>query len=131
VPWCSDPEHEATGATGAVHKCSDMSAKQYLKLVIETIETTRGETLEHNKDTTTIPSYSHPEIDETDDLGDDDAKYYRSLMGILQWVVELGRIGVAYAAYEVHLLASYSCAPRKGHLEATMTSRNRSSSSWY
>jgi hypothetical protein len=34
-----------------------MSAKQYLKLVIETIETTRGETLEHNKDTTTIPSY--------------------------------------------------------------------------
>ena len=37
-------------------------------------------------------------------------------MGILQWAVEMGRISVAYAEYEVQLLASYSCAPRKGHM---------------
>ena len=36
-------------------------------------------------------------------------------MGILQWEVQLERTDVAY---EVQLMASYSCAPRKGHLEA-------------
>lgn len=41
-------------------------------------------------------------------MGDDDANYYKSLILILQWVVELERIDVAH---EVQLLASYGCAP--------------------
>jgi hypothetical protein len=110
-------QHDITGATGTVHQCWAMSAEAYLKLAIENIETTRKETLKHKKADIAIPSSYHPEIDQTDHLSDDDANYYQSLMGILQWVVELGRIDVAY---EVQLMASYSCAPREGHLKALL-----------
>jgi hypothetical protein len=108
-------EHEFTGKSGAVHKSWAMSAEQYLRLAIETIETKLGETLKHKKSDAPIPTNYHPEVDESDLLDDNEANYYQSLMGILQWVVELGRIDVAY---EVQLMASFSCAPRKGHLEA-------------
>jgi hypothetical protein len=91
-------EHEFTGKEGAVHKCWSMSAEQYLKLAIETIETTLGEKLKHKKADAPIHTDYHPEIDESEllDDDDDDANYYQALMGILQWVVELGRIDVAY-----------------------------------
>jgi hypothetical protein len=110
-------EHEFTGKEGAVHKCWSMSAEQYLKLAIETIETKLGEKLKHKKADAPIRTDYHPEIDDSELLDDDDANYYQSLMGILQWVVELGRIDVAY---EVQLMASFSCAPRKGHMEALL-----------
>jgi hypothetical protein len=35
-------------------------------------------------------------LDETDELDDNKANYYQSLIGILQWVAELGRIDIAF-----------------------------------
>lgn len=108
-------EVEVEGATGTIHKFWSMSAEKYLTLALETIETKLGETLKHKKaDTPISPSY-HPEVDESAILGDEDANYYQSLIGILQWTVELGRIDVAY---ECQLMSGFSCAPRKGHLDA-------------
>jgi hypothetical protein len=77
-------EHEFTRKERAVHKCWSMSAEQYLKLEIETIETKLGEKLKHKKSDAPIRTGYHPEIDESEILGDDDANYYQSLMGILQ-----------------------------------------------
>ena len=37
-----------------------------------------------------------------------------SLIGILRWTVELGRVDIAY---EVSMLSSYVANPREGHLE--------------
>ena len=42
-----------------------------------------------------------------------DLAYYQSLIGILRWIVELGRIDITT---EVSLLASIMARPREGHL---------------
>ena len=55
-----------------------------------------------------------PELDTTPELGDEDASYYMSLIGILRWIVELNRIDIAV---EVSMMASVMAMPRRGHLE--------------
>jgi hypothetical protein len=44
-----------------------------------------------------------------------EASYYQSLIGILRWIVELGRVDICC---EVSLLSSHLALPRKGHLDA-------------
>jgi hypothetical protein len=56
-----------------------------------------------------------PEIDVTPELSVDEASYYQSLIGILRWIVELGRVDICC---EVSLLSSHLALPRKGHLDA-------------
>jgi len=43
-----------------------------------------------------------------------DAAYYQSLIGILRWIIELGRAGIAV---EASMMASCIAMPRRGHLE--------------
>ena len=45
---------------------------------------------------------------------DDEATYYTSLIGILRWIVELGRIDITG---EVSKMSSHVCLPREGHLD--------------
>ena len=49
-----------------------------------------------------------PEIDSTK------AAYYMSLIRILWWIVELGRIDIYL---EVSIMSSYIAMPREGHLK--------------
>jgi hypothetical protein len=56
-----------------------------------------------------------PEIDVTRELNVNEASYYQSLIGILRWIVELGRVDICC---EVSLLSSHLALPRKGHLDA-------------
>jgi hypothetical protein len=56
-----------------------------------------------------------PEVDTTPELDADAAWYYQSQIGILRWLVELGRIDIIT---EVSLLSSHLALPREGHLEA-------------
>ena len=55
-----------------------------------------------------------PEIDETTKLEPVDAAYYQSLIGILWWKVELGRVDFCT---EISLLLSCLALPRSGHQE--------------
>jgi hypothetical protein len=55
------------------------------------------------------------ELDMTEELGPEDGNYFQSLIGILRWTVELGRIDIIM---EVSKLASHMALPRQGHLEA-------------
>ena len=55
-----------------------------------------------------------PELDVTAYLDDEQTNYYQSLIGILRWAVELGRIDIAY---EVSLLSSHLSSPRTGHMQ--------------
>ena len=41
------------------------------------------------------------------------SSYYASLIGMLRWIVEMGRIGITC---EVSMLSSYMAMPREGHL---------------
>lgn len=54
-----------------------------------------------------------PEVDTSDELDDEDAAYYQSLIGVLRWMVELGRIDITC---EVSMMASHMALPREGHL---------------
>jgi hypothetical protein len=55
-----------------------------------------------------------PEIDVTPELGEADASYYQHLIGILRWIVELGRVDINV---EVSMMSSHLAMPREGHLK--------------
>ena len=63
---------------------------------------------------TPIPTFYSPEIDITPSLISTDAAYYQSLVGILRWIVELGRVEICL---EVSLKSSHLALPSEGHLD--------------
>ena len=70
-----------------------------------------------NKAETPMRSTYRPELDVSEELSLSDASYYQSLIGILQWIVELGRVDVCL---EVSMMSSHLALPRKGHMEQVM-----------
>ncbi len=58
-----------------------------------------------------------PELDKTPALDQDRATYYQSIIGIMRWMCEIGRIDIAT---EVSLLSSHLAYPREGHLDAAL-----------
>ena len=50
----------------------------------------------------------------TAELDAADASYYHSLIGILCWIVELGRIDITC---EISMMSSHLALPHEGHLE--------------
>ena len=60
------------------------------------------------------PSYK-PELDTSPELNMEMASRYQTLIGVLRWTIELGRIDLAHP---VSLLSSYNANPRVGHLQA-------------
>jgi hypothetical protein len=58
-----------------------------------------------------FPTDYRPEVDITPELNEEELSYYQSQIGVLRWMVELGRIDIVT---EVSCLA----LPRKAHLEA-------------
>ena len=55
-----------------------------------------------------------PEIDVSEELSPTYAAYYQSLIGILCWIVKLGRMDMTC---EVSMMASMMALPCKGHLQ--------------
>ena len=58
-----------------------------------------------------------PELDESEILTADLASWYASLIGMLRWMVEIGRVDIIT---EVSLMASHMAMPREGHLDAVL-----------
>jgi len=93
-----------------------MNSTNYIKEALRVLEielTKAGLTLK-GKPATPMQANYRPELDVSPVLGPDQASYYMSLIGILRWAVELGRIDIYIS---VALLSSYLCQPRVGHLE--------------
>jgi hypothetical protein len=57
------------------------------------------------------------ELDDSPELSPTDANYYQSLIGVLHWMVEIGRVDMIT---EVSKLASHMALPREGHLVAVL-----------
>jgi hypothetical protein len=55
------------------------------------------------------------ELDISPELEPEEANYYQSQIGVLRWMVELGRVDIIT---EVSVLASHLALPREGHMEA-------------
>ena len=59
----------------------------------------------------------HPEIDTSELLDIEETKIYQSLVGALQWVIQIGRFDITTA---VMTLSRFRAAPRRGHLKRVM-----------
>lgn len=93
-----------------------MSSKLYLNQAIIEVERRWGNVSKlFPRQVLDVPVQpgSHPELDTTKFLNDEDTQIYQSYVGVLRWAVELGRIDLAHAA---GMIARFSAAPREGHL---------------
>ena len=70
-----------------------------------------------NKADTPLTTKFRLELDISRQLNVADAAYYQSLIGILRWIVELGRVDVCL---EVSMMSSHLAFPRESHLEQVL-----------
>ena len=95
------------------------SSTQYVQTAVCNVEThlkEKGKGLKA-KATSVLPRDYRPEIDVSEELGVEEASHYQSLIGVLRWMVELGRVDICT---EVSMMASHLALPRVGHLEAVL-----------
>ena len=92
------------------------SSSQYAQAVVQNVEQYLAKSNRKLAPSAKTPFTSNyrPEIDMTDELDDENAAYYQSLIGILRWMVELGRVDICV---EVSQMSSHLALPRKGHLD--------------
>ena len=64
-----------------------------------------------------LTSNYFPEIYISQDIEPQDASYYQSLIGILWWIVKLGRVDICV---EVSMMSSHVVFPRKGHIDQVL-----------
>ncbi len=64
-----------------------------------------------------FPGDYEPELDTTPTLNPELSLWYASLIGMLRWMVENGRVDIIT---EVSKMASQMASPREGHLDALM-----------
>ena len=55
-----------------------------------------------------------PEIDITPEIGEADAAYFHSLIGVLRWILELGRVNINV---EASMILSHLEMAREGHMQ--------------
>jgi len=100
-----------------------MSAESYIAEAVKNVKTRMAKdglmfnkqlsSMEYSpKQAFTTASY-RPELDVTAECTDDQAVYFQQLIGVLRWIVELGRIDICF---EVSALSSFVVSPRTGHL---------------
>ena len=92
------------------------SSSQYVQAAVKNVESHLDETGAKLRKNVKAPFTSdyRPELDGSAELDDDDATYFQSLIGILRWIVELGRIDIGV---EASMLASCMALPREGNLQ--------------
>ena len=104
-------------------ECWGASAEQYVREAVNNVkQQMKKDGFQFNKKLSD-PKYSpqqpfsakayRPELDTSLECNDVQGTYYQNLIGVLRWVVELGRIDINY---EVSVLSQYLCNPRTGHL---------------
>ena len=62
---------------------------------------------------TTLKTSYRPELDVSPEIKPSEAAYFQSLIGILRWVIELGRIDICL---EVSMISPHMALPQEGHL---------------
>jgi len=92
------------------------SSSQYVKEAVRNVESylTKQNMKLARKATAPFTYEYRPELDQSPELSPKEANYFQSLIGVLRWAVELGRIDIAT---EVSMLSSFLAMPRDGHLQ--------------
>jgi len=97
-------------------KVWSMNCMRYVKEAIKNVELelAKSNHVLRGKPSTPMQAGYCPELDVSSVLGPEQANYYQSLIGVLRWAVELGRIDIHI---DVCLLSSFLAEPRIGHLK--------------
>jgi hypothetical protein len=100
-----------------------MSPQTYVKNAVKSVkDRLKKDGFEYNRKLSDVryspkQPFTHssykPELDVSAECSDDQVSYFQQLIGVLRWIVELGRIDIAY---EVSILTSYLASPRTRHL---------------
>lgn len=93
-----------------------MSASQYAQDAVKDVENHlkgKGMSLRKNPNAPLTANY-RLECDVSPELSHNESSYYASLIGVLRWLVELGRMDICC---EVSMMSSYVAMPREGHLQ--------------
>ena len=98
------------------------SLSQYVQSSIKNVEEYIGKSENSHlkilsKAETPLTTSYRPELDVSPELTPQDSAYYQSLIGMLWWIVELGRIDICL---EVSMMSSHLVMPRKGHLDQVL-----------
>ena len=98
------------------------SSSQYVQSAVKNVEEYVGKSENSHlkilsKAETPLTTSYRPELDVSPELTPRDSVYYQSLIGILRWIVELGRIDICL---EVSMMSSHLAMPRKGHLNQVL-----------
>ena len=92
------------------------SSSQYVQNAVKNVEeylSRRDKSLPRRAKSPWTSNY-RPETDTSPELPDSQAAYYQSLIGVLRWISELGRVDITM---ETSAMASMMAMPREGHLE--------------
>lgn len=96
-----------------------MSSEKYVKEAVRNVKEWvkgKGEIFK-TRAPSVLPSSYRPEIDVSAYCTDEDSDFYQQQIGVLRWMVELGRVDITC---ETSMLAAYTAAPREGHLKALL-----------
>jgi len=86
--------------------------KKYVEKILENYHWIYGTW--HKPATSLLTTGDHPELDTSELLNKDDQKIYQSLIGALQWVIQIGRFDIQTA---VMTLSRFHAMPKQGHLD--------------
>ena len=92
-----------------------VGCKMYLAEAVRRLEAMFGKPLP-KKDTPMVDG-DHPEEDTSELLNDKDHQQYQMLIGMLHWIVCIGRMDVAFATAS---LSRFMACPRKGHRDRAL-----------
>jgi hypothetical protein len=121
----SDPKHflgaviKPWSIPGDSRKIWSMTATKYIEEALRNLKIELDKSGVHlvGKPATPMRTGYRPELDTTALLPPEQANYYMSLIGVLRWAVELGRVDIHV---DVALLSSHMAAPRIGHMEQVL-----------
>jgi hypothetical protein len=93
-----------------------MSSEEYVKQAVSDVETELHKVDKRlpTRVVTPLSQGYRPELDGSVELDAIRGQYYQSLIGVLRWICELGRIDIMVS---VSMLSRYVVSPRDGHLQ--------------
>ena len=97
-------------------QCCSMSSAKYVKAAVQNVEETMVKSKKIFSGRCVAPLWSgyRPETDDSSELREDGLQYYQELIGVLRWIVELGRVDILL---ETSFMSAHMALPRIGHLE--------------
>ena len=113
------PPSEGEGA----RTCWSMSADSHIKKALEAVEMQMAKDGVRFRPSNKIAEHPfssqsyRPELDTSEYCSEDQVTFYQSLIGMLRWMCEIGRIDILT---EVSMLSSHLATPRVGHLNQAL-----------